>query len=58
MNVLSHQLFSWQASNEAYQTTLDGTGKFKPPAETNENPVDLMKELVDEDPRVTIPYIA
>ena len=58
MDVFHHQLFSWQASNEAYQTTLDGTGKFKPPTETDEKIVDLMKELVGEDPRVIISYIA
>ena len=58
MNVLYHQLFSWQASNEPYQTTLDVKGKFKPPTETDDKTVDLVKELVDEDPQVTIRYIA
>ena len=58
MDVFHQELFSLQASNEAYQTTLDGTGKFKPPTETDEKTVDLMKELVDEDPRAIIPYIA
>ena len=58
MNVLRHQLFSWQASKEPYQRTLDGGGKFKPPTVTDDKTVDLVKELVDEDLQVAIRYIA
>ena len=58
MNFLHHQLFSWQASNEPYQRTLYGRGKSKPPTETDDKTVDLVKELVDEDPQVSIRYIA
>ena len=39
-------------------TVEDGRGKFKPPTVTDDKTVDLVKELVDEDPRVTIRYIA